>query len=108
MKKAMNKGRLNYLMDVLLALLGFLSGVSGIVLLLMGEGGYRGGRNSHFVRSFLGIERWVWNDIHTWVSIALIVGVVIHIALHWNWIVCMTRTLVDSVRRPTGEEACPV
>lgn len=103
----MNKARLNYLWDGLLALMGILSGVSGIVLLLMGEGGYRGGRNPNFVRSFLGIDRWLWNDLHTWVSIALIVGVVIHVALHWNWIVCMTRAMFRSVQRPTGGEVCP-
>lgn len=103
----MNKARLNYLLDGLLALLGFLSGISGIVLLLMGEGGYRGGRNPNFVRSFLGIDRWLWEDGHTWVSIALIVGVVIHVALHWKWIVCMTRAMFRSVQRPTGEEVCP-
>lgn len=103
----MNKAKLNYLWDGLLALMGILSGVSGIVLLLMGEGGYRGGRNPNFVRSFLGIDRWLWNDLHTWVSIALIVGVVIHIALHWKWIVCMTRAMFRSAQRPTGEEVCP-
>jgi len=60
----------NYLVDMLLAFLGAMSGITGIVLLLMGQGGgYHGGRNPYFVRSFLGIERHTWSDLHTWVSI---------------------------------------
>ncbi len=104
----MNKAKFNYLWDGLLALMGLLSAASGIALLLMGEGGgYRGGRNPDFVRSFLGIDRWVWSDLHTWTSIVLIVGVAIHVALHWQWIVCVTRMMFCSARRPTGEEVCP-
>lgn len=104
----MNRAKLNYMVDALLALLGFISGISGIVLLFMGEGGYRGGRNLHSVRSFLGIERGLWNDLHTWVSIAFTIGVIIHIALHWKWIVCMTRVMFRSALRPANGEACPV
>ncbi|MBC7228118.1 MAG: DUF4405 domain-containing protein [Thermoflexales bacterium] len=104
----MNKAKWNYLWDVLLALIGLLSGISGIVLLLIGEGGYRGGRNPNFIRPFLGLERWLWNDLHTWASIAFMVGVVIHVALHWKWIVCMTQAMLRSPRRSASEEACQV
>ena len=104
----MKKARINYLVDAFLALMGVASGITGIILLLMGHGGgYRGGRNPGFVRTFLGMERGLWSDLHTWVSIALMVGVVIHIALHWNWIVCTTRAMLRSLRRPSLEEACP-
>lgn len=104
----MKKARINYLLDMFLALMGVVSGVTGMVLLLMGHGGgYRGGRNPDFVRAFLGIERGLWSDLHTWVSIALMVGVVIHVALHWKWIVCTTRAMLPSLRPPSREEACP-
>lgn len=105
----MTRAKVNYLVDMLLAFLGAMSGITGIVLLLMGQGGgYHGGRNPYFVRSFLGIERHTWSDLHTWVSIALIIGVLIHIALHWKWIVCTTKLLFQSLQQPIRDKSCEI
>ena len=58
----------------------------------------------------LGIDRSVWSDLHTWVSLVMIAGVVIHLVLHWNWIVCMTKRIMEGSRRAgpsREEEVCP-
>lgn len=34
-----------------------------------------------------GLSRHQWGDIHFWISLGLLTVLVIHLALHWNWIV---------------------
>jgi cytochrome b subunit of formate dehydrogenase len=106
----MSKTKLNYLLDAVIAFAFILSALSGVVFLFAGSGGYQGGRNPNFQTEVLGISREVWSDLHTWVSLVMIAGVVIHLVLHWNWIVCMTRRMVEELgwAGPGREqEACP-
>ena len=37
--------------------------------------------------SLWGFTRHQWGDIHFWISLGLLVVMVIHLVLHWNWIV---------------------
>ena len=37
--------------------------------------------------SLWGFTRHQWGDIHFWISLGLLVVLVIHLVLHWNWIV---------------------
>jgi hypothetical protein len=37
-------------------------------------------------RTFWGIQRNVWSDIHAWVAVAIIAISIIHIIIHWRWI----------------------
>ena len=104
----MKKTRLNYALDALIALAFLLSALSGLVFLVAGSGGYQGGQNAGFRTEILGISRWVWSDVHTWVSVIMIAGVMLHVALHWNWIVCITKRLVVDMQKPKQQEACPV
>lgn len=41
-------------------------------------------------------ERNDWINIHDWVGGALIAIVVVHIAVHYKWIIYMTRKLLKS------------
>ena len=41
-------------------------------------------------------ERNDWINIHDWVGVALIAIVVVHIAVHYKWIIYMTRKLLKS------------
>jgi cytochrome b subunit of formate dehydrogenase len=106
----MSKTKLNYMLDAVIALAFILSALTGIVFLFAGSGGYQGGRNPDFRTEVLGISRGVWSDLHTWVSLVMIAGVVIHLVLHWHWIVCMTKRMVKELgwAGPSREqEACP-
>ena len=100
----MTKAKLNYALDVLLAVALLLSAVTGIVLWLGGSsGGYQGGNNPAFQTTLLGIARETWKDLHTLSSLVMVAGVTLHLVLHWKWIVCMTKQLLSrpaSRRKP--------
>jgi len=98
----MKRGTINYIVDLLIGLGFLVSMASGIVFLFIpSAGGFQGGRNPAFVSTLLGMDRWFLKDLHTWSSIAMSVGVLGHLILHWKWIVCMTRNLFKG-RRTAG------
>ena len=103
----MKKDRLNYMLDAVIGAAFVISAATGMAFLLMGSGGYQGGRNPAFRTALLGISREAWSDLHTWASLVMITGVVVHLVLHWKWIVCVTRQMLPS--RPRAEqERCEV
>jgi len=105
-----SKAQLNYLLDGVIAVAFIASALSGIVFLFAGSGGYQGGHNPAFQTEMLGIDRSIWSDLHTWVSLVMIAGVVMHLILHWDWLVCMSRRSFARPRRaaPQSEhEICP-
>ena len=82
----MNKPSLNYAVEVALALSFIVAFVTGIVKLP----GFFGS---------LGISERGWplaliSNVHDWSGIAFVVLGLVHIALHWDWITCMTRSLL--------------
>ena len=95
----MSKTKLNYLLDVVIAIAFITSALTGIVFLFAGSGGYQGGRNLAFHTEILGLNRSVWSDLHTWVSLVMMGGIAMHFVLHWNWIVCMTKRMFENSRR---------
>jgi len=83
----------NYIIFFILVLLALFQTVSGFILWLVlprGGGGYMGGRGTATQATFLW-ERHTWVDLHNWVAVALVVVVVIHVVVHWRWIVYMTK-----------------
>jgi hypothetical protein len=42
---------------------------------------------SNKLLSLWGFSRHQWGDVHFWISLGLLLVMVIHIVLHWNWIV---------------------
>ena len=38
--------------------------------------------------------RTTWDLIHTWAAIVLIAAAVVHFAIHWRWIVNVTRRIL--------------
>jgi hypothetical protein len=93
------KARLFYVVDAAIGLAFALSAVTGLAFLLLGSGGYQGGRNPSFRVELLAVERGTWSDLHTWASIALIAGIALHVVLHWRWIL---RSTVRFVRPSAG------
>jgi len=103
----MNKTRLNYLLDAVIGVAFALSAATGVAFLLMGSGGYQGGRNPNFATALLVLSREAWSDLHTWASLVMVAGVAVHLVLHWKWIVCVTRQMAP--RLPgQSEEICEV
>jgi len=88
----MNKSKINYIVDFL-ALVSFaVAALSGLAIKFFMPSGVRQGR----LQDFLGIQKGVWSKIHDWSGILLIVFVLMHLILHWDWIVCMTKNIFQS------------
>jgi len=83
----MNKQKINYIIDFLALISFIITAFTGLVLMLSMPSGVRQGR----FQSLLGIEKTTWIKLHDWFGIGLIILVIIHLILHWDWLVLMTR-----------------
>ena len=73
-------------------LLALFQAVSGFLMwLVIPSGGYKGGRGEELADPTFLWSRHTWIDIHDWTAVALLVLIIIHIILHWKWIVYMTK-----------------
>ena len=41
--------------------------------------------------------RQTWDDIHAWGGVAMILTIVVHLAIHWHWVVRMTRRVIKAL-----------
>jgi ABC-type dipeptide/oligopeptide/nickel transport system permease subunit len=84
----MRKATRNYIIALVMALLALFQAVAGFVLwLALPSGGRGAGGGGTFLWN-----RATWLDLHNWTAVALVVIVIIHVVLHWGWIVRMTRS----------------
>jgi ABC-type dipeptide/oligopeptide/nickel transport system permease subunit len=83
------KATRNYILALIMALLALFQAVSGFVLWLALPAGYMGGRGTD--STFLW-SRGIWLNLHNWTAVALVVIVLVHVILHWGWVVRMTRS----------------
>jgi hypothetical protein len=97
-KSLSKQTRNNWLIDSVLLIGAVVSMLTGIYFLFLPVGGYQGGRNPMYGVIIL-FERETWDDLHTWFGIAMIVAAVIHIVIHWKWIVNMTRRAIQEITR---------
>ncbi len=91
----MSKAKMNYWIDVGIGLAGALSALSGLVFLLPGD----------LASGILGISYQTWSAIHTWSSLAAIAGVGAHLALHWKWMVVMTKQMLSPQSRQVVQDS---
>jgi hypothetical protein len=88
----MNKSKINYIVNFLALFFFVVTALSGLAIKFFVPSGVRQGR----LQEFLGIQKNAWSEIHDWFGILLIVLVVIHLILHWDWIVCATKNIFHS------------
>lgn len=91
----MNKTKLNYIVDFLAFIFFIISAVSGLAMLLHMPSGVRQGR----LQEFLGIQKEAWLGLHNGTSLILIVLVIIHFILHWEWIARVTKSMFKTRAR---------
>jgi hypothetical protein len=89
----MYKNNLLYVLALVIAVAFVLSMGTGLVFLLAGSGGSQGGSNPAFQSVIFNLSRGTWSDLHTWFSLVMAAGAIIHLALHWNWVVRMTKRI---------------
>ncbi len=83
----MNKAKLNYLVDIGLAVSFFICFITGLIkwpglIKIIGVPIYK----VLHVRNI--------SVLHDWSGLIMGLLVLIHLALHWKWIVCMTKDMV--------------
>ena len=76
---------------MLILISGLITILSGVYFLFLPGGGFQGGRNP-FYDVIIFFERHTWGDIHIWASIIIIALLLLHIPIHWQWIVKMTQS----------------
>ena len=82
----MKKTTRNYLLDAVMGLLGILLAISSFLLWVVFPRGYYA-------------TRALWVDIHKWGGLALSVLAVIHLTLHWKWLVQMTHRQLERIQK---------
>jgi hypothetical protein len=92
-----NKARTNYLADVGIGIAGLVSALSGVVYLLPGDP----------TAGVLGVSCQAWSSLHTWSSLAAMAGVGAHMALHWKWIVAITKQVFSATKQRQANERVP-
>jgi preprotein translocase subunit SecY len=92
----------NWWVDATLFGSAIIAALSGIYFLFLPSGGYRGGRNSLYNVQVL-FTRQTWDDLHTWSGVAMIAVAIIHLAIHWPWVVNMARRTFNEL---TGKCGC--
>lgn len=101
----MSRGaKVNVFIDVILASSFVVTAISGLYFHVVGGGGYQAGANP--VRDFTLLSgRATWDLVHIWSAVVLIVAAVVHIALHWRWILKVTRRVFRSILPQFGRQA---
>jgi hypothetical protein len=90
----MKKWVQNYILFVIMFLLGLFQAVSGFLLWMVIPGGHRGfgiGRGSQLTDANILWSRYTWIELHDWVAVALLVMLIIHIIRHRKWVFYATR-----------------
>ena len=93
--------RNNWLIDAAVFIGAVVAAITGIYFLFLPSGGYQGGRNPMYGITIL-FSRHTWDDLHTWFGALMIAAVVVHFAIHWNWVKGMAKRMMKSV---TGKGA---
>ncbi|MDD5287610.1 MAG: DUF4405 domain-containing protein [Dehalococcoidales bacterium] len=85
----MRKQTLNYLVNLSFFLTMLFETVSGFILWLVLPRGV--GKRGVVTEERFIWDRDVWIDLHDWFAVALLVVFILHLILHWKWIVYMTK-----------------
>ena len=94
--KMSTRTRANWLIDAAVVLSGLVAILSGVYFLYFPSGGFEGGRNPLYGTIIL-FDRRTWDDIHAWGGVAMIIAIVVHLAIHWEWVVRMTRRVLKAL-----------
>jgi hypothetical protein len=81
----MSKSIINFIVDAVAFIAIVLLAATGVLMRYVLPAG-----SGHFI-TLWGMDRHEWGQIHFWIAIALIGIMVIHLFLHWRWIVCIVK-----------------
>lgn len=94
------RGHFNVFIDAVVAISFVLSALSGIYFLFVGSS-----HGGHAPDPMILFPRATWDALHTGASVALIIAAIVHFAIHWRWVVNVTRRVLAFRPLPTTEQA---
>jgi len=98
----MNKTKRNCYVDVLIGVAFVVTAISALVFLVpLAWIDF----SASTTPTVLGVDFGVWQMLHTYGGIAMLVGVTVHLLLHWTWIVTMTKRVLP--KRAKREQTAP-
>ena len=93
----MTKAGKYWVLAIIMAVLGLVEAITGFVLWFgFPEGGGGIGRAVGGARNLTlwGIAKYTWIDIHDWTAAAFVIVVIVHIILHWKWIIETSKKII--------------
>lgn len=81
----MEKARISYFVDILMGISFIVSAITGIFKFP--------GLTKYFISIYLVITPYDMAIIHDWSGVTMASLVLIHLILHWKWIVAMTKNI---------------
>ncbi len=79
----MTRARTFLLIDLAIFGAFVVSAVSGLVFFIPAR--FMDFATASVTPTFLGVSYRVWVDVHTYSGLVMIVGLVVHVSLHWHW-----------------------
>lgn len=89
------RSRFNLIINALAAVSFTIVAITGIYLLFTPSG--RGA-----IDPFILFSRTTWDLIHTWSGVVMILAAVEHFAIHWKWVVKVTRNMLGMQSVPAA------
>jgi hypothetical protein len=83
------RGYFNVVIDLVVAVSFVLAAISGVYFLFV-----PGGRWA--ADPMLLFSRTTWDLVHTWAGVVMVIAAVVHLAIHWKWVVKVTKNTVLS------------
>ena len=87
----MNIGKLNYWVDILLVICLAVVGVTGVILKFFFVSGAPGAGRRVL---FFGADKMEFLFLHGWFALGMLGLMLVHLILHFDWLVCMSRKMV--------------
>jgi cytochrome b subunit of formate dehydrogenase len=91
----MDKTKINYIIDAFLAISFVITAITGILIFFFMPGGVPQGR----FQELMGVSKAVWSAMHNWAGIIMMLLSLVHVILHWRWIVSMTTSLFKKAEK---------
>jgi hypothetical protein len=88
------KTRFNFWLDLTIFTAFLLTALTGLMLWLLIPGGRGSGQ-----LIYLGLSRRGWVDLHQWLGLAMLLGALLHLVLHWRWIACVAPRFFKKLAR---------
>ncbi len=97
----MNKATRNYRVDVVIGFAFLVTAISALAFLVpLNWIDF----SASTTPTVLGVNYGVWQLLHKWGGIAMLVGVALHLMLHWRWILTMTKKAMPTRKSSEQEQ----